>query len=82
MVFARIWMYSYREIDKRIENTYPWKVSIAGQNIRANILDGRSIFFDVERTEAVDSILLAVFLREKGMNIAEEGGSCSRRQHQ
>ena len=66
IVFARIRMYSYREIDKRIENTYPWKVSIVGQNIRVNILDGRSVFFDVERTEAVDSIRLADFWGRNG----------------
>ncbi|MBR2959003.1 MAG: hypothetical protein IKC19_05175 [Bacteroidales bacterium] len=65
MVFARIWMYSYREIDKRIESTYLWDVSIAGQKIRANILDGRNVFFDIERTESIDSIQLADFLMNK-----------------
>ena len=47
MVFARIHMYSYgeySEIDKKFERTYTWDVSIAGQNIQVNILDGRQIF--------------------------------------
>lgn len=61
MVFAQIRMYSYREIDKRLEHIYPWEVSIAGQKIRANILDGRSIFFDIEYTSGIDSIQLADF---------------------
>lgn len=62
MVFARIHMYSYGEIDKRIESTYPWEVLIAGQNIRINILEGRRIFFDIERVEHIDSVLLAEML--------------------
>lgn len=62
IVFACIRMYSYGEIDKRIESTYPWEVSIAGQDIRINILEGRRIFFDIERTESIDSILLAEIL--------------------
>lgn len=65
IVFARIRMYSYRELDKRLERIYPWEVSIAGQNIRANIVDGRGVYFDIERTEAVDSIRLADFLMNK-----------------
>ena len=58
-------MYSYRELDKRLERIYPWEVSIAGQNIRANIVDGRGVYFDIERTEAVDSIRLADFFDKK-----------------
>ena len=64
MVFARIRMYSYGEIDKRLDRIYPWLISIAGQNIRANIVDGRSVFFDIERTESIDSIQLADFLKK------------------
>lgn len=62
MVFARIHMYSYgeySEIDKKFERTYTWDVSIAGQNIQVNILDGRQIFFEIESSEPVDSIQLA-----------------------
>lgn len=65
IVFARIRMYSYGEIDRRIESTYLWDVSIAGQKIRANILDGRNVFFDIERSESIDSIQLADFLMNK-----------------
>ena len=62
VVFALIRMYSYGKIDKRIENTYTWNVSIAGQNIQVDLLDGRSIFFDIEHTEPADSSLLVDFL--------------------
>ena len=65
IVFARIRMYSYGEIDRRIESTYLWDVSIAGQKIRANILDGRNVFFDIERTETIDSIQMADCLMKK-----------------
>ena len=64
MLFARIRMYSYGEIDKRLDRIYPWVVSIAGQNIRANFVDGRRVFFDIEHTESIDSIQLADFLKK------------------
>ena len=65
MVFARIRMYSYGEIDKRLEHTYSWDVSIAGQDIRVNILDGRHVFFEIESTESIDPIRLADFFDKK-----------------
>lgn len=68
MVFAQIHMYSYgesSELDKRFERTYPWDVSIAGQDIRVNILDGRHVFFEIESTEPVDSVQLADFFDKK-----------------
>ena len=64
MLFARIRMYSYGEIDKRLDRIYPLVVSIAGQNIRANFVDGRRVFFDIEHTESIDSIQLADFLKK------------------
>ena len=63
VVFAQIRMLSYRTIDYRIEHIYTWDVSIVGQKIRVNIIDGRSVFFDIERTEPIDSVQLVDFLK-------------------
>lgn len=59
LVYVQVSLCSYTKFDKRIESIYNWNVTIAGQEMDLNLIDGRMVYFEIEQSMPMDSMQLA-----------------------
>ena len=59
LAYVQVSLSFYSQFDRRIESIYNWDVTIAGQAIDFNIIDGRMIYFKINQSMPMDSIQLA-----------------------
>lgn len=58
LVYVQVSLCSYTKFDKRIESIYNWNVTIAGQEMDLNLIDGRMVYFEIEQSMPMDSMQL------------------------